>query len=67
MGKKKEPKIHIPEIDAMLEGMQELLTDENGKPLPPDHPQVLKLQKLAEQLGSNLEDGEATDTPQGHA
>ena len=57
MGKKKTPKAYIPEMDAMLEGMQELLTDEHGNLLPSDHPQVLKLQKLAEQLGKDMEEG----------
>ena len=67
MGKKKAPKVSIPEMDAMLQGMQELLTDENGNPLPPDHPQVLKLQRLAEQLGKNMESGEGTDEFKGNA
>ena len=67
MGKKKAPKVHIPEMDAMLEGMQELLKDEHGKPLPPDHPQVLKLQRLVEQLSKNMESGENTDSPKGNA
>jgi len=63
MGKKKPPKIDLPEMEAMLEGMQELLTDEYGNPLPPDHPQVKKLQSLAEQLGQNMEGGEGTNAP----
>lgn len=67
MGKKKIPKAHIPEMDAMLEGMQELLTDENGNPLPPDHPQVLKLQKLAEQLSGDMEVEKDEDNLEGHA
>ena len=67
MGKKKAPKVSIPEMDAMLEGMQELLTDEHGKPLPPDHPQVLKLQRLVEQLSKNMESGENTDSLKGNA
>lgn len=53
MGKKKLPKASFPELEAMLEDMQELLTDEYGNPLPPDHPQVKKLQSLAEQLGDS--------------
>ena len=67
MGKKKTPKAYIPEMDAMLEGMQELLTDEHGNLLPSDHPQVLKLQKLAEQLGRDMEDGKDPDTLKGNA
>lgn len=50
MGKKKLPKVSFPELEAMLEDMQELLTDEYGNALPPEHPQVKKLQSLAEQL-----------------
>ena len=67
MGKKKAPKVSFPEIDAMLEGMQELLTDEEGKPLPADHPQVLKLKSLAEKIGNSMEGGEGVDSLQGHA
>ena len=67
MGKKKVPKAYIPEMDAMLEGMQELLKDEHGNPLPPDHPQVLKLQRLVEQLSKNMESGENTDSLKGNA
>ena len=44
MGKKKLPKVSFPELEAMLEDMKELLTDEYGNPLPPDHPQVKRLQ-----------------------
>ncbi len=50
MSKKKLPKVSFPELEAMLEDMKELLTDEYGNPLPPDHPQVKRLQHLAEQL-----------------
>ena len=67
MGKKKIPKVYVPEMDAMLEGMQELLTDEHGNPLPSDHPQVLKLQRLVEQLGKNIEGETGTDTLGGNA
>ena len=54
MGKKKLPKVSFPELEAMLEDMQELLTDEYGNPLPPEHPQVKKLQSLAEQLEGGM-------------
>ena len=53
MGKKKLPKVSFPELEAMLKDMEELLTDEYGNPLPPDHPQVKKLQLLAAQLGTD--------------
>ena len=52
MGKKRLPKVSFPELEAMLKDMKELLTDEYGNPLPPDHPQVKKLQRLAEQMES---------------
>ncbi|MDA0738947.1 MAG: hypothetical protein O2999_13560 [Nitrospirae bacterium] len=67
MSKKKAPKVSFPEMEAMLEGMQELLTDEHGNPLPPDHPQVLKLKNLAEQIGKNMDGGEEIDLLKGHA
>ncbi len=67
MSKKKNPKVSFPEIEAMLEGMQELLTDEGGNPLPADHPQVLKLKNLAEQIGKNMEDSGDIDSLKGHA
>lgn len=67
MSKKKAPKVSFPEMEAMLEGMQELLTDEHGNPLPPDHPQVLKLKNLAEQIGKNMDGGEDFDSLKGHA
>ncbi len=53
MSKKKVPKVSFPEMEAMLEGMNTLLTDEYGNPLPPDHPQVKKFKSLAEQIGSD--------------
>jgi len=67
MGKKKLPKVAFPEMEAMLEGMQELLTDEHGNPLPPDHPQVLKLKNLAQQIGRSMESGEGLEPLKGHA
>ncbi len=54
MGKKRLPKVSFPELEAMLKDMKELLTDEYGNPLPPDHPQVKKLQRLAEQMESGM-------------
>ena len=60
MSKKKSPKVFFPEMEAMLEGMNELLTDEYGNPLPPEHPQVKKFKNLAEQIGND------TASPQEH-
>ncbi len=70
MGKKKTPNISIPEMDVMLEGMKELLTDEYGNPLPPDHPQVKKFQSLVERIGDNMDsrhEHEDEDSLSGHA
>ncbi len=70
MGKKKVPKVSFPEMDAMLEGMQELLTDEYGNPLPPEHPQVKKLQRLAKDIGAGMAsspDNEEDESASGHA
>ncbi len=70
MSKKKLPKVSFPELEAMLKDMEELLTDEYGNPLPPDHPQVKKLQLLATQLGTDapsLPESEGDDSLSGHA
>ena len=70
MSKKKLPKVSFPELEAMLKDMEELLTDEDGNPLPPDHPQVKKLQLLATQLGTDapsLPESEDGDSLSGHA
>ena len=68
MGKKKLPKVSFPELEAMLKDMEELLTDEYGNPLPPDHPQVKKLQLLAAQLGTpSVPENEGGDSLSGHA
>ncbi len=67
MGKKKTQKVSFPKMEAMLEGMQELLTDEHGNPLPSDHPQVLKLKNLAQHIGNSMEGGEGLDLLHGHA
>ncbi len=70
MSKKKTPKISFPEMETMLEGMNELLTDEYGNPLPPEHPQVKKFKNLAEQIGNNaasLQEHENSEPLSGHA
>ena len=70
MSKKKLPKVSFPELEAMLKDMEGLLTDEYGNPLPPDHPQVKKLQLLATQLGTDapsLPESEGDDSLSGHA
>lgn len=70
MGKKKLPKVSFPELEAMLKDMEELLTDEYGNPLPPDHPQVKKLQSLAEHIETSTPsspENEGGESLAGHA
>ncbi len=70
MSKKKLPKVSFPEMDAMLEGMKELLTDEYGNPLPPEHPRVKQLQSLAENIGAGMDSpptNEEDESLSGHA
>ena len=50
MGKKKQEGELIPEMAALMEGMQELMCDEDGKPLSPDHPQYKKFAGLLENI-----------------
>ena len=50
MGKKKQEGQLFPEMEALLEGMQELMCDEDGKPLSPDHPQYKKFSGLLENI-----------------
>ena len=70
MSKKKLPKVSFPELEAMLEDMKELLTDEYGNPLPPDHPQVKKLERLAQQMETDAPsspESEGGESLTGHA
>ena len=70
MGKKKLPKVAIPEIDTLMEGMQALLVDEYGNPLPPDHPQVKRVTTFMEQISASrdIENFEKLPGhPHGHA
>jgi hypothetical protein len=55
MGRKKPDKELFPEMTAILEGMQELMCDEDGKPLSPDHPQYQKLTGLMENIATRVE------------
>ena len=63
MGKKKQSGSPIPEMNEIFEGMQDLLTDENGKPLTPDHPQYKKLTGLMELMANNMNKENADDAP----
>lgn len=70
MGKKKQPVSPFPEMNAIFEGMQDLLTDENGKPLTPDHPQYHKLTGLVKLMADTMETQDpedSTNASQGHA
>lgn len=59
MAKKKSSKTsesELPfEMNALLEGMQELLMDEYGNPLPPDHPQYKKVMAMVEHMSEILD------------
>ena len=70
MGKKKKEQLPFPEMNEIFEGMQDLLTDENGDPLTPDHPQYKKLTGLMNLMAENM-GGQSPEDPQnepkGHA
>lgn len=55
MGRKKKDEELFPEMAAMLEGMQELMCDEDGKPLTPDHPQYQKFTGLMENIANRVQ------------
>ena len=63
MGRKKTDKELFPEMAAILEGMQELMCDEDGKPLSPDHPQYQKLTGLMENIATRVEKRSQQDPP----
>jgi hypothetical protein len=63
MGRKKTEGDVPPEINAILEGMQELMCDEDGKPLSPDHPQYQKLTGLMENIATRVEKRNQQDPP----
>ena len=70
MSKKNKPVSPFPEMDDLLAGMEDLMRDENGNPLTPDHPQYQKLSTLMESMVNtiNKENNEnPTHGPQGQA
>ncbi|MCA9472002.1 MAG: hypothetical protein MRJ96_13240 [Nitrospirales bacterium] len=70
MGKKNKPDSPFPEMGDILSGMEDLMRDENGNPLTPDHPQYQKLAALMESMVNSINtEGEKTpfDGPQGQA
>ena len=71
MGRKKKEAEFFPEMTEILEGMQELMCDEDGKPLTPDHPQYKKFTGLMENIANraqlNNQRDASTSGPQGTA
>ena len=55
MGRKKSNEEFFPEMNEILEGMQELMCDENGNPLTPDHPQYKKFTGLMENIAERAQ------------
>ncbi len=70
MGKKSKSGSPFPEMDGLLAGMEDLLRDENGDALTPDHPQYQKLTTLMGNMVNSINNENAenqTDGPQGQA
>lgn len=70
MGKKKKEGELFPEMEALMEGMQELMCDEDGKPLSADHPQYKKFAGLLENIADRAarrNQQDSTSGPQGTA
>ncbi len=63
MGRKNDDGEFFPEMSEILEGMQELMCDEDGKPLSPDHPQYKKFTGLMENIADRAKRREQGDTP----
>ena len=71
MGRKKSDREFLPEMNEILEGMQELLCDEDGNPLSPDHPQYKKftglMENIAERAQKKNQEDPSISRPQGTA
>ncbi len=70
MSKKSKTGSPFPEMDGLLAGMEDLLRDENGNALTPDHPQYQKFSTLMGNMVNSLnaeEDKNRTEGPQGQA
>ncbi len=63
MGRKKSDGEFFPEMSEILEGMQELMCDEDGNPLSPDHPQYKKFAGLMENIAARAERQNQPDLP----
>ncbi len=70
MGRKKQKESPFPEMGEIVEGMQDLLTDEEGNPITPDHPQYNKLTGIMKLMADSME-SQPPEDPQndlkGHA
>ena len=71
MGRKKADGEFFPEMSEILEGMQELMCDEDGNPLSPEHPQYKKfaglMENIAERAKRKDQDDSSISGPQGTA
>jgi hypothetical protein len=71
MGQKKSDGEFLPEMNEILEGMQELMCDEDGNPLSPDHPQYKKftglMENIAERAQKKNQEDPSISGPQGTA
>lgn len=68
MAKKKLNKSPLPEVETLLGGMEDLLTDEYGNPLPPEHPNVKKLSNLVKRINAAATgETDFPDSPRGTA
>ncbi len=70
MSKKSKIDSPFPEMSDLLKGMEDLMRDENGNALTPDHQQYQKLSSLLEHMSKSLEAEEADNQfkgPQGQA
>ncbi len=63
MGRKKSDEEFFPEMSEILEGMQELMCDEDGNPLSPDHPQYKKFTGLMENIAERAQRKEQGNPP----
>ena len=63
MGRKKSDGEFLPEMNEILEGMQELMCDEDGNPLSPDHPQYKKFTGLMENIAQRAQKKNQEDPP----
>ena len=63
MGRKKSENEFFPEMNEILEGMQELMCDEDGNPLSPDHPQYQKFTGLMENIAERAQKKNQVNPP----